>query len=182
MCLHLHLQRWRFFYKPWRPNVFFQFEISVKGLVSSFRFIWIPCMFWIYGKYKCLISSVLKTVRRWKSWLMCFRAVIMVTLSKLITNNFHVLFRSIGQLQNLPSKWSDKTTLCAKKHFLADQAYWRSSMLLLSCDSWYITINPLNTRLLCYCTVSETRLFYDVIVISCNQTRRSPGLVSEWTP
>ena len=42
-----------------------------------------------------------------------------------------------------------------------------------------ISINPLNTRLLCYCTVSETRLFYDVIVISCNQTRRSPGLVSE---
>ena len=43
-------------------------------------------------------------------------------------------------------------------------------------------LNPLNTRLLCYCTVCETRLFYDVIVISCNQTRRSPGLVSEWTP
>ena len=42
--------------------------------------------------------------------------------------------------------------------------------------------NPLNTRLLCYSTVSETRLFYDVIVISCNQTRRSPGLVSEWSP
>ena len=43
-------------------------------------------------------------------------------------------------------------------------------------------INPLNTRLLCYCFGSETRLFYDVIVIPCNQTRRSPGLVSERTP
>ena len=43
-------------------------------------------------------------------------------------------------------------------------------------------VNPLNKRLLCYCAVSETRLFYDVIVISCNQTRRSPGLVSEWSP
>ena len=43
-------------------------------------------------------------------------------------------------------------------------------------------LNPLNTRLLCYCSVSEMRLFYDVIVISCNQTRRSPGLVSEWSP
>ena len=39
--------------------------------------------------------------------------------------------------------------------------------------------NPLNTRLLCYCPVSGTRLFCDVMVISCNQTRRSPGLVSE---
>ena len=45
-----------------------------------------------------------------------------------------------------------------------------------------LDFNPLNTRLLCYCTVSETRLFYDVIVISCDQTRRSPGLVSKWTP
>ena len=43
-------------------------------------------------------------------------------------------------------------------------------------------VNPLNTRLLCYCTVSDTKLFYDVIVISCNQTRRSPGLVSDWSP
>ena len=42
--------------------------------------------------------------------------------------------------------------------------------------------NPLNTRSLCYCALSETRLVYDVIVISCNQTRRSPGLVSEWSP
>ena len=38
-------------------------------------------------------------------------------------------------------------------------------------------LNPLNTRLLCYCSFSETILFYDVIVISCNQTRSSPGLV-----
>ena len=43
-------------------------------------------------------------------------------------------------------------------------------------------LNPLNTRLLCYSAGSGTRLFYDVIVISCNQTRRSPGLVSEWSP
>ena len=42
-----------------------------------------------------------------------------------------------------------------------------------------LKFNPLNTRLVCYCTVSETRLFYEVIVISCNQTQRSPGLVSE---
>ena len=53
------------------------------------------------------------------------------------------------------------------------------------CRVWASTskvINPLNTRLFCYWAVSETRLFYDVIVISCNQTRRSPGLVSEWSP
>ena len=157
VCLYLHLQRWKILYKPWRPNVFFQFEISVKGLVSSFSFIWIPSMLWIYGKYKCLIISVLKTVRRWKSWLMCLRAVIIVTLSKLITNNFHVLFRSIGQLYNLPSKWSDKTTLCAKKHFLADQAYWRSSMLLLSCDSWYITINNWDQAYYFSTMIAETK-------------------------
>ena len=45
-----------------------------------------------------------------------------------------------------------------------------------------VSFNPLNTRLLCYCSVAETTLFYDVIVISYNQTRRSPGLVSEWSP
>ena len=48
--------------------------------------------------------------------------------------------------------------------------------------AWVWAFNPLNTRSLCYCALSETRLFYDVIVISCNQTRRSPGLVSEWSP
>ena len=46
----------------------------------------------------------------------------------------------------------------------------------------YLFLNPMNTRLLFHCTVSEARLFYDGIVISCNQTRRSPGLVSEWSP
>ena len=42
-------------------------------------------------------------------------------------------------------------------------------------------INPLNTKLFLHCAVAETTLFYDVIVISSNQTRRTPGLVSEWS-
>ena len=43
--------------------------------------------------------------------------------------------------------------------------------------------SQINSRLLFYCFVSETTLFYDVIVISCNKTPRSPsGLVSEWSP
>ena len=37
-------------------------------------------------------------------------------------------------------------------------------------------LNLLNTRLLCYWAVSEKKLFDDVIVISCNQTRRSPEI------
>ena len=40
-----------FLYKPWRPKGFFQFEIIITVLVSSFRFIWIP-MLWVYGHYK----------------------------------------------------------------------------------------------------------------------------------
>ena len=35
-----------FLHKPWRPKGF-QFEIIINGLVSSFRFIWIP-MLWVY--------------------------------------------------------------------------------------------------------------------------------------
>ena len=30
--------------------IFFQFEIIITVLVSSFRFIWIP-MLWVYGHY-----------------------------------------------------------------------------------------------------------------------------------
>ena len=57
-----------------------------------------------------------------------------------------------------------------------------ASMRLGGLSKRWKCINPLQTRLLCYCSVSGTRLFYDVMVISCNQTRRSPGLVSEWFP
>ena len=64
--------------------------------------------------------------------------------------------------------------------------YWASSTsnALARMGEWYnqLVIHTVNTRSLCYCALSETRLFYDVIVISCNQTRRSPGLVSEWSP
>ena len=38
-------------WKPWRPKRFFQFEIIINVLVSSFRFIWTP-MSWVYGHYK----------------------------------------------------------------------------------------------------------------------------------
>ena len=40
-----------FLYKPWNRKGFFQFEITINGLVSSFWFIWIP-MLWVYGHYK----------------------------------------------------------------------------------------------------------------------------------
>ena len=40
-----------FVYKPWQPKFFFQFEIILNFLVSSFRFIWIP-MLWFSGHYK----------------------------------------------------------------------------------------------------------------------------------
>ena len=42
-------------FKPWRRKLFFQFEISINDLVSSFRSIWIP-MLWICGHYKYLNS------------------------------------------------------------------------------------------------------------------------------
>ena len=35
-------------YKPWRSNVFCQFEVIINVLVVSFRFILIP-MSWVYG-------------------------------------------------------------------------------------------------------------------------------------
>ena len=40
-------------YKEWRPKGYFQFEIIINVLVSSFRFTWIPmlCVF-KYGRYK----------------------------------------------------------------------------------------------------------------------------------
>ena len=31
-----------FVYEPWRPKGYFQFEIIINALVSSFPFIWIP--------------------------------------------------------------------------------------------------------------------------------------------
>ena len=36
---------------------FFQFDIIINVLVSSFWFIWIQ-MLWVYGQYKCLVFSV----------------------------------------------------------------------------------------------------------------------------
>ena len=44
-----------FLNKPWKPKVFFQFEIIISVLVSFFRFIWIT-MLWVYGHYKYLYS------------------------------------------------------------------------------------------------------------------------------
>ena len=40
----LPLKRWMFCLKPWKPKGFFQFEISINVLVSSFRFICIPML------------------------------------------------------------------------------------------------------------------------------------------
>ena len=37
-----------FVYKPWKQKGFFQFEIIINVLFSSFCFIWIP-MLWMYG-------------------------------------------------------------------------------------------------------------------------------------
>ena len=45
------LQRWNIFYKLWRTKGFFQFEIIITALVSSFWFIWIP-MLLVYSHYK----------------------------------------------------------------------------------------------------------------------------------
>ena len=53
--------------------------------------------------------------------------------------------------------------------------YRRLTVMKMTASNFEKPFNPLNTRLLCYCAVSETRLFYDVIVISCNQTLRSRG-------
>ena len=50
-----------FLYKPWKPKGFFQFEIIINILVSSFRFIWIP-MLWFYGVSKLFISFSAGTV------------------------------------------------------------------------------------------------------------------------
>ena len=36
-----------YLYKTWRQKGYFQFEIIMNVLVSSFRFIWIP-MLWVY--------------------------------------------------------------------------------------------------------------------------------------
>ena len=46
-----------FFYKLWRPKVFFLFEIIKNVLVNSFCFIWIPIL-WVCGHNKCFTLSV----------------------------------------------------------------------------------------------------------------------------
>ena len=51
----LTLKALNYFIKPWRPKVFFQFEIIINVLVSSSRFIWIP-MLWVYGHWKYVDS------------------------------------------------------------------------------------------------------------------------------
>ena len=51
-----------FLYKPWRPKDFFQFEIIINVLVSSFCFIWIP-MVRVYDHYKYLLSQLTLDVR-----------------------------------------------------------------------------------------------------------------------
>ena len=47
-----------FLYKPLRPKCFFQFEIIINVLVSSFRFIWIP-MLWVYIIIEWVIINIL---------------------------------------------------------------------------------------------------------------------------
>ena len=37
-----------FLYKPWKPIIYFEFEILFNVLISSFCFVWIP-MLWVYG-------------------------------------------------------------------------------------------------------------------------------------
>ena len=54
-----------FLFKPWRRNVFFQFQII---LFSSFRFIWIPVL-WVCAHYNYLTLSVRRStldVRIWR--------------------------------------------------------------------------------------------------------------------
>ena len=48
-------------YKSWEPKGFFQFEIIINVLVSSFWSIWIP-MLWFYDHYKYFISFSAGTV------------------------------------------------------------------------------------------------------------------------
>ena len=56
---HKPLQRRNILHKPWRPKGYFQFEIIINVLVSSFRFIGIP-MLWVYSRYEyfLLFSSL----------------------------------------------------------------------------------------------------------------------------
>ena len=49
-----------FLYKLWRPKDFFQFEIIINVLVSSFRFIWIP-MLWCHGCTAIINVLILST-------------------------------------------------------------------------------------------------------------------------
>ena len=51
------LQRWNIFVKIMDSKGFFQFEIIINVLASSFRFIWIP-MLWVYAHFNFLILSV----------------------------------------------------------------------------------------------------------------------------
>ena len=48
-------KRWNIFGQTMETKGFFQFEIIINGLVSSFRFIWIP-MLWVYGHSKYFYS------------------------------------------------------------------------------------------------------------------------------
>ena len=44
-----------FFYTPWKPKGYFQFESILNVLVCFFWFIWMP-MLWVYGSYKYVYS------------------------------------------------------------------------------------------------------------------------------
>ena len=50
-CAYL-LQRWNIFVLAMETKGFFQFEIIINVLVSSFCFIWIHNMLWVYDHYK----------------------------------------------------------------------------------------------------------------------------------
>ena len=72
-----HLTTLKYFYiSPGDCRIFFQFEIIINVLVSSFHFIWIP-MLWVYGHYNgcyCLSAAIdfrrqnltFKVVRFWR--------------------------------------------------------------------------------------------------------------------
>ena len=57
----VNLEALKYFYTTKRPKGFFQFEIIINVLVSSFRVIWIP-MLWVYCQYKDFNSFGARTV------------------------------------------------------------------------------------------------------------------------
>ena len=71
ILVHCRLNPWSakiFLYKPWGPKVFFfQLEIIINILVSSFCFISIP-MLWVCGNYKKITLSVRRLTLNVRIW------------------------------------------------------------------------------------------------------------------